>query len=348
MAIKTLAVKYRPAEWQDLSGQDSIKVILDEQLKSSTFKNAYLFSGASGCGKTTSARIFANKINQGKGNPIEIDAASNSGVDNIRSINENAKKKSIESEYKIFIIDECHALSNSSWQAMLKTLEDCPRYTIFILCTTNPEKIPNTVLNRVQRYDFSKISDDKIIDRLTYICNKERLQAKFEALSYIARLSNGGMRDAISMLDKVSSLNKEITVENVVSSLGVVDYDLYFELSSAIMKLQLTNMLEIVQRVHSSGKDLKQFIKQFQYFMLDVCKYHLTGDFSLISIPQTAAYKAKLEQREYKSIQGLKQVLCDLIKINEAIKWESDVLHSVQSLFIPMCMDEISKEMDKQ
>ena len=173
MAKIALSVKYRPTDFSSLTEQSAIKDILENQIKTKTFQHGYLFTGPSGTGKTTSARIFASMINDGKGNPIEVDAASNSGVDNIRQIIEDAKRKPLDAEYKIFIVDECHSLSDSSWQALLKTLEEPPKFTIFIFCTTNPEKIPPTILSRVQRYNFQKISNEGIVKRLEYICEME-------------------------------------------------------------------------------------------------------------------------------------------------------------------------------
>ena len=173
MAKEALAVKYRPKVFEDMTEQNAIKDILMNQLETKTFQHGYLFTGPSGTGKTTSARIFANMINAGKGNPIEVDAASNSGVDNIRQIIEDAKRKPLDAEYKIFIVDECHSLSDSSWQALLKTLEESPKFTIFIFCTTDPQKVPATILSRVQRYNFQKISNDGIVKRLEDICKME-------------------------------------------------------------------------------------------------------------------------------------------------------------------------------
>ena len=231
---QTLAVKYRPKDWNDLTEQEYIKIILENQIETNSVKNAYLFCGPAGCGKTTSARIFANKINEGQGNPIEVDAASNNGVEQIRVIIDDAKFKPLESKYKIYILDECHMLSQGAWNAMLKLLEEPPKTTIFILCTTDPQKIPKTILSRVQRYDFNKISFDGIVNRLKWIINEENknlnideeyIGADDEALQYIAKVSEGGMRDAISMLDKCLSFTRTLDVKNVVKALGISDYE---------------------------------------------------------------------------------------------------------------------------
>ena len=169
----SLAIKYRPTTWDDVVEQNSTTIILRKQLETNSFKHAYLFCGPAGCGKTTCARIFANSINDGKGNPIELDAASNNGVDDVRDIIQQSKTQSLDSEYKIFIIDECHALSNSAWQAMLKIIEEPPAKSIFIFATTDPQKIPRTIISRVQRYDFQRISTEGIVNRLKYILDEE-------------------------------------------------------------------------------------------------------------------------------------------------------------------------------
>lgn len=218
-----LAVKYRPDNFKDVTGQEFITNILSKQISTKTHKNAYLFCGAHGCGKTTCARIFANEINHHEGSPIEIDGASNNGVDDIRNMIEDAQQSSVDSEYKVYIIDEAHMITIQGWNAALKLIEEPPTHCIFIFCTTNPEKIPLTILSRVQRFDFNKISADKIASRLEYILQSEGCENYDKvALEKLAILSEGHMRDAIKILDSCLDVSGDITLDLVESTFGLV------------------------------------------------------------------------------------------------------------------------------
>lgn len=341
MAEQSLAVKYRPKTFDDVSEQDSIKKILRQQLNTNTVKNAYLFVGGAGTGKTTCARIFANEINKGQGEPTELDAASNNSVDDVRVLIQQAKQQSLNSEYRIFIIDECHALSNNAWQAFLKALEEPPKKAIFIFATTNPEKIPRTILSRVQRYDFKRISQQGIVKRLQYICDREVTGedglVRLEALEYLAKLAEGGMRDAITLLDKCLAYSKEITVANIVSALGVVDYEVFFKLTDAIVDKNYACVIEVIEGVHSDGKDLKQFIKTYMSFLLDVIKYDITGKFDYLSLPQT--YESSLHSKnvEYGNRDWFKcsQRLLDIVvKLNADVKWETQPKDLIEAVLI--------------
>ena len=172
--MKSLAVQYRPKTWDDLIEQDAVKVILKQQLESGNIHSAMLFCGPSGDGKTTTARIFANMLNNGKGVPIEMDAASHNGVDDVREIGKLASTKTIDgSEYKVFIIDECHMITAQGWASFLKLIEEPPAKVVFIFCTTDPQRIPPTILSRVQRYNFTKVSEDGVKKRLLQILENE-------------------------------------------------------------------------------------------------------------------------------------------------------------------------------
>ena len=323
---EALALKYRPHKFSDLTEQGAVVKILENQIATDTIKHGYLFVGAAGTGKTTSARIFADMINKSFGEPIELDAASNNSVDDIRRITEEAQTKSLDSEYKVFIIDECHMLSNSAWNAFLKTLEEPPAKSIFILCTTNPEKIPATILSRVQRYNFQRISMQGVIDRLLYILEQEneeadvpRLDWDIQAVDLIAKIADGGMRDAITLLDKCLSYSTYLTVQNVINALGVADYDTMFELTAFLSERNINGMLNLITDVYESGMDLKQFIKDYFEFILDLNTYKHTESMDSIKLPIN--YEIKLEEitiYEWQCIISLLQILVDLM--NE-IKW---------------------------
>ena len=655
MAKTALSIKYRPQTFDDMTEQSAIKDILENQIKTKTFQHGYLFTGPSGTGKTTSARIFASMINDGKGNPIEVDAASNSGVDNIRQIIEDAKRKPLDAEYKIFIVDECvtgdteiltnsgwkridniskqdeiaqytkdghiqfvrdwqyvhkqysgdmykvsfrngkksilmsphhvqpirmkqsgkikedyikdakfaqsgeivvggisdvddscltdldrlyiacqadgyckethsgnfwelhlsidakkqraiellnscnisyniygdietecsirfycdfpktkklsdyfsytmgytkatqfieeillwdgstksgypgyyscvdkdnvdfvscilaqcgysgnqgiehysnpnhkdlhfinwyytdarpaqsvskelvenwkgdiycvkvpsqmillraegftfvsgncHSLSSGAWQALLKTLEEPPKFTIFIFCTTNPEKIPATILSRVQRYNFQKISNEGVYNRLHTILEKEsneidnlscKLNWEQDALEFIVKVSSGGMRDAITLLDKCLSLSNDLTLENVLSVLGGEDYGTFFEL---LDKLVISNpsSIEIIDEVYNAGKDVKQFMKDFAKFILEVEKYLIYGDSIYITIPQTSENMEYLNN--YKEMR--EEVFCVMelvVSLNSQIKWENDPKTLIELSILIYCGKEI-------
>ena len=335
MAKMSLSVRYRPKTFEDMTEQSAIKDILMNQLKTKTFQHGYLFTGPAGTGKTTSARIFANMINEGKGNPIEVDAASNSGVDNIRQIIEDAKRKPLDAEYKIFIVDECHSLSNGAWQALLKTLEEPPKFTIFIFCTTDPQKIPNTILSRVQRYNFQKISKAGITQRLRYILERENIMVNDDAVEYIAKVANGGCRDAITLLDKCLSLSHDITLENVLKTIGSEDYSTFITFLSALEGKEKEISIKVIEDVYTAGKDVKQFMRDFAKFVLEVEKYTIYGNFDYVNLPNTL--ESNLEQL---NSVDLFNVMDFVVSLNNQIKWENDARTLIELSILIYCGKE--------
>lgn len=339
--MQSLAIKYRPKTWDDVTEQSSAVIILRQQLQSSEIKNAYLFCGPAGCGKTTCARIFANELNKGQGNPIELDAASNNSVDDVREIIQQAKTQSLNSEYKIFIIDECHALSNSAWQAMLKLIEEPPAKSIFIFCTTDPQKIPKTIISRVQRYDFQRISQCGIVERLRHICDVEfavdaDALIRLEALEYIAKLADGGMRDAITMLDKCLAYSKEVTLANVVIALGAVEYDVMFKFTDAFIDAQQKQLIETIEKLYTDGRDLKLFVSAYLKFLLDVCKYSLNCPEEYIGIPMLADYKEWLDDAvsDSYSLSRVYDLLDVFVKLNASVRYSTMIKYELEAVIL--------------
>ena len=334
---KALAIKYRPTTFDEVVEQNSTKIILQQQIETGTFKSAYLFTGGAGTGKTTCARIFANDINKGEGNPIELDAASNNGVDDVRNIIQQAKTKSINSEYKIFIIDECHALSNSAWQAMLKIIEEPPAKSIFIFCTTDPQKIPKTILSRVQRYDFQRISQAGIVDRLKYICKVEECVYDDESLEFIAKLADGGCRDSITYLDKCLAYHPKLTLKHVTEALGTADYSTMFELTDCLLGydgMGSKEAVEIIETLHAKGKELKTFIKQYVQFLLDLDKYSLGCDWKYLQMPKLKDYETALESYGEDEWDDIHRWLSVFVKLNADIKWSQSVKYDIEATII--------------
>lgn len=336
---KTLAVIYRPKKFEDVSEQKNVIGILKNQLESHECKNAYLFCGGAGTGKTTCARIFANELNGGKGVPIEIDGASNNGVENVRGIIEQAKYLPLEGQYKVYILDECHMLSIGAWNAMLKLLEEPPSRTIFIFCTTDPQKIPATILSRVQKYDFSRISTEGIVARLEYICQQENLKADKDSLEYIATLAAGGMRDAISLMDKCFSYSKNLTLESVTEALGLVSYDTLLSILENVKKGQTEAILAKIQEAYSHGLDIKQFFKSFVTFVIDVCIYATTKKMIYTRIPKM--YSARLDSIlvDFEK-NNLMLLMHSAITLQNTIKYDSAPLVMVQAFFVKMSCND--------
>ena len=338
-----LANKYRPRRFEDVVAQEYVKEILLNQLESGEVKHAYLFCGGAGTGKTTSARIFAKEVNQGQGNPIEIDAASNNGVENVRNIIEDSKFKSLDSKYKVYIIDEVHMLSTGAFNALLKTLEEPPSGTIFILCTTDPQKIPGTIMSRVQRFDFTRIKNEDIVSQLIYILEAENEEGASyswtkEALSFIGKLANGGMRDAITRLEKVLDYTSDITVEAVSAALGTPDYETFAELTSVILSNETEVALKLLDDFHMSGKDLKLTMRNYTDFLVDLCKFHLTQDISFTSLPDYLL--DDLESiRDSADYSLLLWMLEEMNKLNSIIKWEPNAKPIIEGQVLLMTQE---------
>ena len=337
---QSLATKWRPKTFDSICSQKSVVRILQKQLETNEIKNCYLFAGASGCGKTTLARIFANQINNNCGEPIEIDGASNNGVDSVKSIIKSAQERAIDTKYKIFIVDECHMITTQGWNAFLKCIEEPPTYTIFMFCTTDPQKIPLTILNRVQRFNISKIPLNLIEERLNFICKEEGFLNYKEATSYISKISDGGMRDAITTLEKCASYDIDLKMENIVKALGTFSYEQFFDLVNNIIDGNEGPVIQIVDEIYNSGSDLKLFVDNFLSFCLDISKYIIFKDISITKIPQYLINNLNNSINFDNSLAYYNYILDKLLNIKILIKNDSNIKDTVTIMLLQITRGE--------
>ena len=290
MSYTALYRKFRPATFEEVKGQDHIVTTLKNQIQAGRIGHAYLFCGTRGTGKTTVAKILAKAVNcehpldgspcnecsscqaiqaGTSTNVIEIDAASNNGVDNIREIREEVSYRPTQGRYKVYIIDEVHMLSTGAFNALLKTLEEPPEYVIFILATTEVNKIPVTILSRCQRYDFKRITIDTIAGRLMELMQKEGVEAEERAVRYVAKAADGSMRDALSLLDQCIAfyLGESLTYDKVLNVLGTVDTEVFSQLLRRVIVQDAAGSIRILEELVVKGKEMGQFVNDFTWYM---------------------------------------------------------------------------------
>ena len=348
--------RWRPQTFDEVVGQEYIKMALKNQVKNNTISHAYLFCGIRGTGKTTMAKIMAkavNCLNNRDGNPcnecevckalsagncydvVEIDAASNNSVDDIRELRENVKFLPSTTKYKVYIIDEVHMLSQGAFNALLKTLEEPPAHVIFILATTEPHKLPATILSRCQRFDFKRIPYDKVKERLQFIIKESNFEIEDKALDYIVRCSDGALRDAISLLDQCMAYsNNLITFEDVLNLIGAPPVELLFDVSDAILKKDIPKLIKIVDDIIVSGKDLSVFLRELILHFRNILMFKMAdGVEEVINLPE------EILQR-YKSICGdfskeyLYFIIEELSRREGEMRWFSDQRILLEMAFI--------------
>ena len=306
---KALYRVYRPQKFEDVVGQEHITKTLRNQIENNNIGHAYLFSGTRGTGKTSTAKIFARAVNclESKNQEpcnncdvckdilndnimdvVEIDAASNNSVDDIRELRESVKYSPTKAKYKVYIIDEVHMLSQGAFNALLKTLEEPPSYVIFILATTEPHKIPATILSRCQRFDFKRVTVKDITSRMQRICAEENIEVEEKALNLIARNSQGALRDALSILDQCISFGDEkIEYNDVVELLGTVNIEQLFDLAQYIIDQNTKESLKVLNEFIIWGKDIRNLINDLidHFRNLMICKVSNDLD-EIISLPE--------------------------------------------------------------
>lgn len=366
MAYTALYRKLRPQNFEEVVGQDAIVKTLKNQVQSGRLSHAYLFTGTRGTGKTSTAKIFARAVNclePKEGNPcnqcencrrelegndlniMEIDAASNNGVDNIRELREDVRYQPANAKFKIYIVDEVHMLSTGAFNALLKTLEEPPAHVIFILATTDPHKIPDTILSRCQRYDFRRISSPAIQEVMTGYLNGQGIEYEDKALRLIAKLADGALRDAHSILDRCMAfyLGEKLTLEKVLQLLGAVDSTVYEEITAALIKRDIATLLEKTDEMIMQGRDLQQMLLGQIAFLRD------------LMIVKTMPEPERIVDLSAETLLALQAIssLCDesflmyaikeLSKLEAEMKYESNKRVLLELTWIKLCHPELDK-----
>ena len=312
MSYTALYRKFRPSTFDQVKGQDHIVQTLKNQINANRIGHAYLFCGTRGTGKTSVAKIFAKAVNcehpvdgspcnecetcrgitNGSAmNVIEIDAASNNGVDNIRQIRDEIQYSPSSGKYTVYIIDEVHMLSIGAFNALLKTLEEPPAYVIFILATTEPHKIPITILSRCQRYDFKRISIDTIAARLSELMEKESIEVEDKAIRYVAKAADGSMRDALSLLDQCIAfyLGQKLTYDNVLDVLGAVDNEIFSRLTRSVIDSDVATSLNILDEIIMQGREPGQFVNDFIWYLRNLMLIKTSDDDEIMEVIDASA-----------------------------------------------------------
>lgn len=364
MSYTALYRKFRPIDFNDVKGQDHIVTTLKNQVKADRIGHAYLFCGTRGTGKTTIAKILAKTVNcehpvagnpcnecsmcksisnQTSMNVIEIDAASNNGVDNIREIVDEVRYSPTEGRYKVYIIDEVHMLSAGAFNALLKTLEEPPSYVIFILATTEAHKIPITILSRCQRYDFKRITIDTIAARLTDLMQQEEVESEDKAVRYIARAADGSMRDALSLLDQCIAFyfEQRLTYDKVLEVLGAVDIEIFARLLGFILQGAVTDCMRLLEELIITGRELAQFTIDFTWYLRNLLLVKTSdeaSDMIEVSTDNLSLVKQQAEQIDVETLIRYIRIFSDL---SNQIKYASQKRVMVEVALIKLCKPQM-------
>lgn len=367
MSYTALYRKFRPQQFEDVKGQEHIVTTLKNQIKADRIGHAYLFCGTRGTGKTTVAKIFAKAVNcehpidgspcgecpvcrsiaDGTSmNVIEIDAASNNGVDNIRQIREEVAYRPTEGKYKVYIIDEVHMLSPGAFNALLKTLEEPPAYVIFILATTEVHKIPITILSRCQRYDFHRISIDTITARLAELMETEQVDVEERALRYVAKAGDGSMRDALSLLDQCIAfhLGERLTYENVLEVLGAVDTEVFSQLLRQVIGQDIVGAIQTIDGLVDEGRELGQMVNDFTWYLRNLLLVQSADDMEDV-LDMSAEHLAALkEEAKMVSSETLIRYIRIFSELGSQIKYAAQKRILLEIAIIKLCRPQMEED----
>lgn len=369
MSYTALYRKFRPAEFADVKGQDHIITTLKNQITANRIGHAYLFCGTRGTGKTTVAKIFAKAVNcehpidgspcgecamcksisaNTSMNVIEIDAASNNGVDNIREIREEVSYRPTEGRYKVYIIDEVHMLSIGAFNALLKTLEEPPEYVIFILATTESHKIPITILSRCQRYDFKRITIDTIAARLNELMEKEEVDVEEKAIRYIAKAGDGSMRDALSLLDQCIAfyLGQKLTYDHVLEVLGAVDTDVFSRLLREIISQDVAKVLKTVDELVMQGRELSQLAADFTWYLRNLLLVKSSANMEDVLDVSTENLAQLREEAEMIEAEVLLRYIRIFSELTNQLKYASQKRVLLEVTLIKLCKPQMESQKD--
>ncbi len=369
MSYTALYRKFRPDTFADVKGQEHIVTTLKNQLKANRIGHAYLFTGTRGTGKTTVAKIFARTVNcenptedgpcgecricraiaaGASMNVIEIDAASNNGVDNIREIVEEVSYSPAEGKYKVYIIDEVHMLSIGAFNALLKTLEEPPSYVIFILATTEVHKLPITILSRCQRYDFKRISIDTIADRMQELITAENVQVEDRALRYIAKVADGSMRDALSLLDQCIAfhLGAELTYDKVLDVLGAVDTEVFSRLLRCVIEQNVLGCVQLVEEIVMQGRELTQFVTDFTWYLRNLMLVQSSDNLEDVIDMSTDNLKRLKEEAKLLDMEQIVRYIRIFSELSGQIRYAAQKRILVEIALIKLCKPQMETEQD--
>ena len=369
MSYTALYRKFRPDNFTDVKGQEHIVTTLKNQIKANRIGHAYLFTGTRGTGKTTVAKILAKMVNcenpTAEGpcgecrccraiaagasmNVIEIDAASNNGVDNIREIVEEVSYSPAEGKYKVYIIDEVHMLSIGAFNALLKTLEEPPSYVIFILATTEVHKLPITILSRCQRYDFRRISIDTIAERLQELIAAEGVQVEEKALRYIAKTADGSMRDALSLLDQCIAfhLGEELTYDMALDVLGAVDTEVFSRLLRCVLDRNVLGCVQLLEEIVMQGRELTQFVTDFTWYLRNLMLVQASDNLEDVIDMSSDNLKRLKEESAQVDMDMIVRYIRIFSELSGQIRYASQKRILVEIALIKLCKPEMEVTQD--